>query len=247
MRKDINIIGQKYNRLLVLEKTSQKSGSNYLWKCKCDCGNETLATKSALQTGHKKSCGCLHKEQRSRLGKSKGKDLTGQKFGKLLVLEKTSIREDGRIVWKCQCDCGNIILVKSHDLLVDKKSHCGCLTIASRGEEKIIALLKKYNLNFEREKIFPDLKSNGKNLRYDFFVENLFLIEYDGKQHFIKDSGYGADLENIQLRDKIKDQYAIEHGIPLIRISYLQYDVFNINDLIPEQFLYLLKGAKLNA
>ena len=241
MGKLIDITGNKYNRLTVLEKTSQKSGSNYLWKCLCDCGNETLATKPALQSGHKKSCGCLHIEQRSQLGKSKGKNLMNQTFGNLLVIEKTNKRKDGRIVWKCKCKCGNVIEVSSHDLTVDKKEHCGCLTLKSKGEQKIIKLLTDYNLKYTQEKTFPELKINGKYLRYDFYVEDLFLIEYDGKQHFIKDTGYGFDLENIQIRDELKNKYANEHNIPLIRISYKNYNNFTIEDLIPEQLKFLLE------
>ena len=54
-----NYIGEKFNRLTVLEKSSLKSGTSYLWLCKCDCGNETYATLASLRSGHKKSCGCL--------------------------------------------------------------------------------------------------------------------------------------------------------------------------------------------
>lgn len=228
MDEQSNLIGNKYNRLTVISKTSQKSGSNYLWECQCECGNITYATKYALITGKKKSCGCL----RSALGKSKKKDLLGQRFGSLEVIEETDQRKDGKVVWKCRCDCGNYIFVSSRDLLGDRKSHCGCQTVASRGEEKIMALLNKYNIPYEREKTFSDLIYNGKKLRYDFFVQGSYLIEYDGKQHFIKDSGYGSDLENIQKRDKIKTVYAQEHHIPLIRINYLAYDKFTINDLL---------------
>ena len=244
MGRMADITGNKYNRLTVLEKTTQKSGSNYLWKCLCDCGNETLATKAALENGHKKSCGCLHTDQRRALGKSKKKDLLNQKFGSLLVFEETDKRKDGRVVWKCKCDCGNVIEVSSHDLLEDRKTHCGCQLTRSKGEQKIIELLNKYHLNFEQEKTFTDLKHNGKYLRYDFYVENAFLIEYDGKQHFIKDTGYGADLENIQYRDQLKNAYAKNQNIPLIRISYENYDSFTIEDLIPDNFKFLLKNKE---
>ena len=39
------------------------------------------------------------------------KDLTGQRFGKLTVLEITEERRNRQVVWKCQCDCGNIVYV----------------------------------------------------------------------------------------------------------------------------------------
>jgi hypothetical protein len=41
-----NLIGQKFNKLLVLEKTSQREGGSIVWKCKCDCGKECFASTS---------------------------------------------------------------------------------------------------------------------------------------------------------------------------------------------------------
>ena len=49
--------------------------------CKCDCGNEIIATGNCLKSGDTKSCGCLNNEKRSALGKSSKKyntyDLSG--------------------------------------------------------------------------------------------------------------------------------------------------------------------------
>lgn len=52
------------------------------------------------------------------------KDLTGLKFGSLTVIEKTDKRLAGRIVWKCQCDCGNIIEKSGKNLLNGHTRHC---------------------------------------------------------------------------------------------------------------------------
>lgn len=56
------------------------------------------------------------------------KDLTGQRFGRIVVLEDTHTRDKYRNeIWKCRCDCGKIIL-KSSELLRSKNSNsCGCL------------------------------------------------------------------------------------------------------------------------
>ena len=64
---------------------------------------------------------------------------------------------------------------------------CGCLK--SKGEEKIIKILKDNNISFEKEKKFDFcIFENGSYPRFDFFIENQYLIEYDGIQHF-KQSG----------------------------------------------------------
>lgn len=54
------------------------------------------------------------------------KDLTGQRFGRLTVIEYTPQRKDNCVVWKCQCDCGNIAYINSHQLRRGTQS-CGCL------------------------------------------------------------------------------------------------------------------------
>lgn len=61
----INIVGQKFNRLLVLSD-SGKRRSSIIWTCKCDCGNITDILGSSLKNGHTKSCGCFQKEKSSQ-------------------------------------------------------------------------------------------------------------------------------------------------------------------------------------
>ena len=53
-------------------------------------------------------------------------DLTNQKFGKLLVLEK-AITQNEKVMWKCLCDCGNIVIVKGVNLKNNRTKSCGCL------------------------------------------------------------------------------------------------------------------------
>ena len=69
---------------------------------------------------------------------------------------------------------------------------------ASYGEIKIEEILKKNDLNFKMEYIFPELRSpNGRPLRFDFVIfdddGNIdFIIEYQGRQHYEPSSKYGG-------------------------------------------------------
>lgn len=56
----------------------------------------------------------------------KYKDLTGLRLGKLTVLEPTEERSRGAVVWKCRCDCGNVITVESRRLKPGAVYSCGC-------------------------------------------------------------------------------------------------------------------------
>lgn len=54
-----------------------------------------------------------------------GIDLTGKRFGKLVVLERRKPPK-GRCEWLCQCDCGNTIIVQGYKLQNGGRSTCGC-------------------------------------------------------------------------------------------------------------------------
>lgn len=53
-------------------------------------------------------------------------DLTGKKIDKLTVLEKTNMRKNGYVVWKCKCDCKNIIYCTTQRLKDPETKSCGC-------------------------------------------------------------------------------------------------------------------------
>ena len=62
--KLIDLTGQKFGRLTVVERHGVKDG-HAAWLCKCDCGNTTVVNGRNLRNGRTTSCGCLHKEQLS--------------------------------------------------------------------------------------------------------------------------------------------------------------------------------------
>ena len=69
MGKIIDLIGQRFGRLVVVDKCGKdKNGKNTIWLCKCDCGGTTRATSTHLRNGHTQSCGCLAYEKRIKGG-----------------------------------------------------------------------------------------------------------------------------------------------------------------------------------
>lgn len=64
MSKFIDLTGQKFNMLTVLEKASTINGIT-TWKCKCDCGNITFVRGGNLKNNLVKSCGCLKHKKRN--------------------------------------------------------------------------------------------------------------------------------------------------------------------------------------
>ena len=58
---------------------------------------------------------------------SKAIDITGQRFGRLVAIRPTEERRDGKVLWECQCDCGNITKVRQGNLSQGLVRSCGCL------------------------------------------------------------------------------------------------------------------------
>ena len=58
----------------------------------------------------------------------KFKDLTGKKFHKLTVIERSGHDQYGKILWRCKCDCGNEIITLGSGLVNSHCKSCGCIT-----------------------------------------------------------------------------------------------------------------------
>lgn len=165
-------------------------------------------------------------------------DLNGQKFGEWTVLYESPHRDrGGNVHWHCRCSCGVERDVNSASLRNGLSKSCGQHGTASRGNEKIATLLQEANILFEREKKFSSCKDK-KELPFDFFVNNSYLIEYDGIQHFDPNSLYG--YEDTHRHDLMKNDWCLKHHIPLIRIPYTHFDDLVLNDLLLSEssFIY---------
>lgn len=241
-KKDIT--GQKFGRLTVIEDTGKRQSGAVVWRCKCDCGNETEVTTGNLQSGHTTSCGCYAKEH---TGETLSKDLTGQRFGRLVALERIPGTKDIPTRWKCQCDCGNIAYVSSSCLLRPHGTKsCGCLR--SAGEEKILELLRANNIQFEYQKTFDDCRFPNTNSLaiFDFYIDNKYIIEYDGEQHY-KVVGWNTEenFKRIKYRDAYKNKWCKEHNIPIIRIPYTRYQELCLKDLILKESTFLCQDVEM--
>ena len=64
--------GQKFNRLTVIEFSHIDNNNGAVWKCLCDCGNESFVATSRISLGHTKSCGCLRLEEANKSNTSHG-------------------------------------------------------------------------------------------------------------------------------------------------------------------------------
>lgn len=219
-----NLANQRFKNWTVIQydiETSKEHKRSY-WLCQCDCGT----IKSIEQSGLKNkndcySCGCKRQQR-----------LIGQKFHKVVVLSATNERAyKNEIYWKCQCDCGEIV-IKSTKQLRETICSCDRCREKSKGEYIISNFLKKFQYDFQEQYSFTDLrgKDNLKILRFDFAIFNknnlILLIEFQGKQHYYAYEHWGGEekLKNQQKNDLKKENYCKQNNIPLLLFTYKELD-----------------------
>lgn len=102
MGKFIDLTGEKFFRLTVIERVDNNKHNQVTWKCLCDCGKIHYATTANLRNGSIKSCGCYNKE------KCKGKIAPNRKYypnaviNGFTIIERISI---DKLLVKCN-KCG---------------------------------------------------------------------------------------------------------------------------------------------
>lgn len=111
-------IGSRVGRWTVIGEV-RKNGRKY-YECRCDCGTVKAVYYQSIVTGDSQSCGCLARE----LMKGRAEDLTGRRFGKLVVLSR-DVRNG---YWICECDCGNRKSIRGNSLTMKNGTRsCGCI------------------------------------------------------------------------------------------------------------------------
>ena len=138
-----------------------------------------------------------------------------------ITTDQVSIGSDKKFCFKC---------TKCENLWVSTISHRyngrGCPKCReSKGERRLAELLVAKNLSFERQKAFPALKG----MKFDFAVSmgnGPLLIEYYGEQHYKPFRFKGADRKFQQglKNDKIKQEFCFQNKLPLLIISYKEFD-----------------------
>lgn len=218
-----NLINKKFGRLKVISYQGKS-----MWKCQCSCGNYKNIRGSSLKSGATQSCGCLQKEKSI-------KNLIGKKFGKLIVIKDSGKRYNKNVIWLCKCDCGNYYEVTSKHLQDGHVKSCGCEK-RSNGVIEIEQLLIKNNIKYQKEKTFETCRFSDTHAlaKFDFYIDNRYLIEFDGAQHFKSVDFYGGQ-EGFKKRlqhDCFKNQWCKQNNIPLIRISYTKVGAITFQDII---------------
>ena len=210
--------GRKFGRLTVIEQVEDyisPSGKHYdRWHCICDCGNDNVyVIGKSLRSKVTKACGCLNRTFT---------DLSGLKFGKLTVLERTEdyIDKSGvhYLMWKCICDCNKdkIVYVRGNNLKNGITQSCGCLQkeLASKQFKKYNTydLSGEYGIGYSEEgRIFYfDLEDYDK-------IKDYYWNYYSEKDHHVigkiknDKENYSIELHRFLLNIERNSKIIVDH------------------------------------
>lgn len=122
--------------------------------------------------------------------------------------------------------CGEIFKRVPTVLWRDRTKGCPkCHELLSRGEKAIKEILESKKIQYIQQYRFEDCKYKTY-LPFDFYLpQQNVCIEYQGEQHYNKDSLFFS--EDILIRDKIKKEYCLKKKISLIIIPYWDFEKIN--------------------
>jgi hypothetical protein len=229
MPAKICIIGRRFGRLKVI-----KEGPGYVSPkgiklrrsfVQCDCGKEFLIVNGSLANGSSRSCGCLKRDtDRGRMLH----DYTGERIGRLVVLEQTSPMPRrwtsdrhplGKLMrmWKVRCDCGVERIIQTQTLRKQKSSgygSCGCWR-KERNREERNKRTKPYSFYLNRMRASARPRGVSCNLTYEELLrlipengcgcchycgDSLIWMKYDmGKKNPHRKSGHNFDRKDNNL------------------------------------------------
>lgn len=138
-------------------------------------------------------------------GGHKAKDLVGQKFNRLTVIERALNTKSGNARWKCICECGNITVVQSYKLRKGITKSCGCLVVETMKERQS----KENSLTIQGNKVIA-LDANNKQFIFD--LDKLELV----REHYwyVNKRGYVQRTDGVLLHrflTKPSDYEVVDH------------------------------------
>ena len=100
MSKPNNLTGQRFGKLIVLERAENDKFGKTRWLCQCDCGNQKIINGTSLLRGLTVSCGCNKLEKLKKYNEKQVVDETGHIYGLLTVINRNyDESKDGRAMW----------------------------------------------------------------------------------------------------------------------------------------------------
>lgn len=137
MPRALDLAGQKFGKLTVLERLGKNDRGHYIWRCRCDCGNYVEAVGYAVKNGSWASCGKCGKRPIER-----SVNIAGQVVGDYMAVERIGTYGTSA-KWKCVCTtCGSEKEQGAYQFRIGKRASCPVCTAGMKRGEVIARLAR---------------------------------------------------------------------------------------------------------
>ena len=201
-----------------------KKKNNQMWIASCACGTIRPVNIASLVAGRSFSCGC-------RPQNHDGIKLEpGMVWNDITILADTGKRNATKRerILLCKDKEGYIFEDKSTNIKNKNTKSAGL----SQPEKDIYKILATKNHKIKTHIIIP---LENFDASYDFWIDDKYIIEYDGLQHFYNPEQ--DSLEYCHSHDLAKNKYCFENNIPLIRIPYNIIPIYDDLNLLTSQYI----------
>jgi len=211
MRTFKDLTGKQFGRLTVVSPTDKRNASGcMIWKCKCSCDKTWETSSNSLQQGRAQSCGCLHKEMATRLGKTHLQDVSNTVINGIKVLRMSKRKgKRGQSFCFAMCPkCQKEWEVRVFDLKCAGSTQCKQCVLKQKVSKTCATFLDTVEALLDT-KILREYKIETRY--FDGYIPKFnLLIESDGV--------YWHSKEKMKRTDQIKEDLAKSAGLRLIRV-----------------------------
>lgn len=140
------------------------------------------------------------------------KNLLNQRFGRLVVIKETEKRMDnGSIVWKCKCDCGNVIETSSKRLTTKMITSCGCYQKERQqySNRKLLhhQLIDGTNINIISKQTANSSNKTGTRGVHYSKIKKKWIATLTFKKKLVLNKSFDTKVEAIQARKEAENKY----------------------------------------
>ncbi len=194
--KEIDYVGKVFGNLTIIRKV-ESNVREAKWFCLCSCGHNTIVATSKLKRGQT----CCSRCSKNRRGKPANFiDITGQKFGRLLVIKQVKGNRYGHSKYECLCDCGNRPIILAAQ--IKKQTYCIKCKPGAENWEKKATDTHKYCRRCKTFKLLEDFRKRPKNNYWEAYC---YSCAKEYQQEWKRKQFYGMTKEQY-------DEALINHG-----------------------------------
>ena len=203
MSRAIDITGQRFGKLIVIERVGTAQKGETLWKCKCDCGNEVVVRRTNLRTGHTRSCGCFHDECSKTNSLKHG--MTGTRLNRIWKNMKDRCSKSAKGTWRGRnyADRGISVCEEWKDFQAFAKW----------------AMENGYQDNLTLDRIDPNGNYEPNNCRWATTKEQANnkrtsrFVEYQGERYTVSELAETIGISKRTLITRLNNGWSVEDAI----------------------------------